>query len=53
MVNGMVDIDAFEEKVKIEKKGTYVLGNDKIFWAMYYTIPTYHNPTGMTLKPGA
>lgn len=20
---------------------------DKLFWGMYYTVPTYHNPTGI------
>ncbi|XP_030371838.1 uncharacterized protein YER152C [Scaptodrosophila lebanonensis] len=25
--------------------------NGKEFWAMYYTIPTYHNPTGILFSP--
>lgn len=24
----------------------------KMFWGMYYTIPVYHNPTGMTFTSG-
>lgn len=25
---------------------------DKMFWGMYYTIPVYHNPTGITFTDG-
>ena len=53
MKDDVVDLDAFERIVKEEKeKNGYTVGNDKIFWAMYYTVPTFHNPTGMTISPG-
>lgn len=52
MKDDVVDLDAFEKIVKEEKRKSYTVGNDKIFWAMYYTVPTFHNPTGMTLSPG-
>lgn len=52
MKNDVVDLDAFEELIKEEKSKKYTVGSDKIFWAMYYTVPTFHNPTGMTISPG-
>ncbi|XP_014215330.1 uncharacterized protein LOC106644386 [Copidosoma floridanum] len=51
MKDDLVDLDALEEIVSQEKNKGYILGNDKVFWAMYYTIPTFHNPTGMSLSP--
>lgn len=53
MKNDVVDLDAFEKIVAEEKaKGSFLLNDQKIFWAMFYTIPIFHNPTGMTLSPG-
>lgn len=54
MKDDCVDLEAMEEIVKNEKnKSTdYLLTKEKIFWAMFYTIPTFHNPTGMTLSEG-
>lgn len=53
MKNDTVDVDAFEKIVAEEKKnGDFLLNDEKIFWAMFYTIPTFHNPTGTTLPPG-
>lgn len=53
MKDDVVDLDAFEKIVAEEKtKGNYFLNDQKIFWAMFYTIPIFHNPTGMTLSPG-
>ncbi|XP_053989998.1 2-aminoadipate transaminase isoform X1 [Hylaeus volcanicus] len=50
MKNDTVDVDAFEEIVTKEKKnGNFLLSDEKLFWAMFYTIPTFHNPTGRTL----
>lgn len=52
MKDDVVDIDAFEKIVVEEKaKGNFFLNDQKIFWAMFYTIPIFHNPTGMTLSP--
>ncbi|XP_014616509.1 PREDICTED: 2-aminoadipate transaminase isoform X1 [Polistes canadensis] len=51
MKNDVVDLDAFEKIISEVKKNEYYLDNAKIFWAMFYTIPTYHNPTGMVLPP--
>ncbi|XP_047370879.1 2-aminoadipate transaminase-like [Vespa velutina] len=51
MKNDIVDLDAFEKIISEVKKGEFYLNNEKIFWAMFYTIPTYHNPTGMVLPP--
>lgn len=51
MKDGVVDIDAMARIVAEEKKNEYYLDEEKIFWAMFYTIPTFHNPTGMTLPP--
>lgn len=53
MKDDVVDLDAFEKIVAEEKmKSNYFLNDQKIFWAMFYTIPIFHNPTGMTLSPG-
>lgn len=53
MKNDMVDLDAFEKIVAEEKmNGKFLHTEEKIFWAMFYTIPTFHNPTGSTLPPG-
>ncbi|XP_020278839.1 uncharacterized protein LOC109852257 isoform X2 [Pseudomyrmex gracilis] len=52
MKDDVVDLDAFEKIVAEEKaKGNFLVNNQKIFWAMFYTIPIFHNPTGMTLSP--
>lgn len=52
MKNDVVDLDAFEKIISEVKKDEFYLNKEKIFWAMFYTIPTYHNPTGMVLPPG-
>nr|XP_033329689.1 2-aminoadipate transaminase-like [Megalopta genalis]XP_033329690.1 2-aminoadipate transaminase-like [Megalopta genalis] len=52
MKNDIVDLDAFERIVAEEKsKGEFLLTDEKIFWAMFYTIPIFHNPTGSTMPP--
>lgn len=41
-----IDLEQFEEILKrkqFQSKG-------KLFWGMYYAIPTYHNPTGITFS---
>lgn len=53
MKNDMVDVNAFEKIVMEQKCDHNFLTNEqKIFWAMFYTIPTFHNPTGSTLLVG-
>lgn len=52
MKNDLMDLDALEELINEHKIQQYLVNETKIFWAMFYTIPTYHNPTGMTLPPG-
>jgi DNA-binding transcriptional MocR family regulator len=53
MKDDVVDLDALEKIVAEENtKGNFFLNNQKIFWAMFYTIPIFHNPTAMTLSPG-
>ncbi|KAH0956147.1 hypothetical protein HN011_001721 [Eciton burchellii] len=52
MKDDVVDLDALEKIIIEEKtKSNYFLNDQKIFWAMFYTIPIFHNPTGMTLSP--
>lgn len=52
MKDDIVDLDALEKIIIEEKiKGNFFLNAQKIFWAMFYTIPIFHNPTGMTLSP--
>ena len=44
--------DEFEKMIVEEKRnGNFLTNEQKIFWAMFYTIPTSHNPTGSTLPP--
>ncbi len=49
--NTGVDVDRLEEAVKSE----YGMRPKELpqgkFWAMFYTIPTFHNPTGAILSP--
>lgn len=54
MKNNYVDIEKFDEIInnEMKKNNNYLITNDKIFWAMFYTIPTFHNPTGTSLPPG-
>ncbi|XP_018049807.1 PREDICTED: 2-aminoadipate transaminase-like isoform X1 [Atta colombica] len=52
MKDDIVDLDALEKIIIEEKtKSNFFLNDQKIFWAMFYTIPIFHNPTGMTLLP--
>lgn len=45
-----VDVAAMEKIVREEKsKGSWTMTEGKPFWAMFYTIPIFHNPTGITL----
>ncbi|XP_076748600.1 2-aminoadipate transaminase isoform X2 [Xylocopa sonorina] len=54
MKNDIVDLNAFEKIVVEEKQsGNFLINEQKIFWAMFYTIPTFHNPTGTTLLPAS
>ncbi|XP_011692115.1 PREDICTED: uncharacterized protein YER152C-like [Wasmannia auropunctata] len=51
MKDDTVDLDALEKLIIKEKTtGNFLVSNQKLFWAMFYTIPTFHNPTGMTLS---
>lgn len=43
-----VDIADLEEKVKARR----FQADGKIFWGVYYTIPTFHNPTGILFSEG-
>jgi len=53
MKDNVVDLDVLEKIIIEEKtKNNFLLNDQKIFWAMFYTIPVFHNPTGMTLSPG-
>ncbi len=48
-----VNVDQFEEAVKREyakREATKPDGGK--FWALFYTIPTFQNPTGVVLSPG-
>ncbi|EDW19584.1 uncharacterized protein YER152C isoform X1 [Drosophila mojavensis] len=42
-----VDLNDLEVKVKERR----FKSQNKEFWAIYYTIPTYHNPTGILFSP--
>ncbi|CAL7944732.1 unnamed protein product [Xylocopa violacea] len=54
MKNDIVDLNAFEKVLAEEKQnGNFLTNEQKIFWAMFYTIPTFHNPTGTTLPPAS
>ena len=45
-----VDVTALEEAVQREHANREDPGKGK-FWAMFYTIPTFHNPTGSVMSP--
>lgn len=42
-----VDLNDLEVKVRDRRFNS----EKKEFWAIYYTIPTYHNPTGILFSP--
>ncbi|KAM8709884.1 hypothetical protein ACLKA7_016654 [Drosophila subpalustris] len=42
-----VDLKDLEEKVRER----HFKSKNKEFWGFYYTIPTYHNPTGILFSP--
>ncbi|XP_021938949.1 uncharacterized protein LOC110839244 isoform X2 [Zootermopsis nevadensis] len=45
-----VDVAAMEKIVRKEKsRGSWTMTEGKPFWAMFYTIPIFHNPTGVIL----
>jgi DNA-binding transcriptional MocR family regulator len=47
-----VDVDKLYEIVaKIKLENDWNVSADKPFWAMFYTIPNFHNPTGTLLPP--
>lgn len=43
-----VDIKDLEEKLKARQFES----NGKLFWGVYYTMPTFHNPTGILFSNG-
>lgn len=43
-----VDVEDLEEKLKARR----FQSNGKMFWGIYYTIPTFHNPTGILFSEG-
>lgn len=43
-----VNVFELEENLKKYK----FKSSGKMFWALYYTIPTYHNPTGILFSDG-
>lgn len=43
-----VDLADLEEKIKKRQ----FQSQDKMFWGIYYTMPTFHNPTGILFSPG-
>ena len=45
-----VDVGELEAAVKAEYAMRGEAGKGK-FWAMFYTIPTFHNPTGAVMSP--
>ncbi|XP_066590408.1 2-aminoadipate transaminase-like [Prorops nasuta] len=56
MKDDLVNLDAFDKilsKTAEETMKDIFLNDQKIFWGMFYTIPVYHNPTGMTLPPAS
>jgi DNA-binding transcriptional MocR family regulator len=47
-----VDVSALEISVEKEfrKRSSQEKLNSGRFWSMFYTIPTYHNPTGTLMS---
>lgn len=44
-----VDLADLEDKLKVKQ---FEHNPKKTFWGIYYTIPTYHNPTGILFSEG-
>nr|CAD7439005.1 unnamed protein product [Timema bartmani] len=46
-----VDTEALKIIASEERsKGSWELTENKLFWAIFYTIPIFHNPTGVTMS---
>lgn len=43
-----VDVKDLEKKLKKNQ----FKSEEKMFWGVYYTIPTFHNPTGILFSEG-
>ncbi|XP_049828353.1 2-aminoadipate transaminase [Schistocerca gregaria] len=51
--NDGVDTEAFKKIALEEKsKGKWMTDEQRPFWAVLYTIPLFHNPTGITMSEG-
>ena len=51
MTEDGIDIDDLKTRIEeFSKTCDTELGADGRFWAMVYTIPTFHNPTGITMS---
>lgn len=48
LLSSGVDCDDLKMKILKYKQKC----NKKLFWGIYYTIPTYHNPTGILFSKG-
>ena len=46
-----VNVEVLEAKIKAEYDNRPKDLTDNKFWAMFYTVPTFHNPTGAVLSP--
>ena len=52
MTEDGVDVDSLESKIQSAAGGrkTELEDDDGRYWGLYYTIPTFHNPTGVTFS---
>jgi len=44
-----IDVEVLEESIKTVAANHDTKTDDGRYWGMIYTIPTYHNPTGITM----
>lgn len=53
MADNGVDINKLYAIAKdLKEKGEWNVSEYKPFWALFYTIPNFHNPTSILLPPG-
>ena len=44
--------EELQRLARVEKSHRKPSSSGKPFWALFYTIPVYHNPTGVSASPG-
>jgi DNA-binding transcriptional MocR family regulator len=50
--DGIIITELESKAQELKAVGIWEITPEKPFWAMLYTMPVFHNPTGVILKQG-